>query len=56
MCLPLKLSGTGQFLVEPVNVRLVCCGIEPVVYLQPHFIGFDTRIIGEGKSCTVRSF
>lgn len=54
--IPLKLSGTNNFVVEPVRVRLVCCGIEPVVYLHPHFIAFDTRIIGEGKSSFMRSF
>ena len=54
--IPLKLSGTNQFIVEPIRTRLICCGIEPVVYLQPHNIAFDTRILGEGKSCFMRSF
>jgi len=42
----MRLCGTSGNIVEPIDVKLVCCGIEPVVYLHPQKIQFETRIIG----------
>ena len=54
--IPLKVVGTQGKNLEPIQVTLLCFGIEPVVYLQPQRVFFDNIIIGEGNTYTSQQF
>lgn len=40
----------------PLATRLRCISIEPVVYLHPQKVAFETQIIGEGRSSYTKVF
>lgn len=43
--IPLRVYGCVEKNIKPVNIQIKCNAVDPVIYVEPRALKFDTKVI-----------